>query len=342
VEGVGGLTDMILNNISVPVNSINNPTTFYANTGIGDGQFPILSIGRGSYIVGLQIQSMVNFDWDSRRHNVHIGQFSSLATEITFMVDMNHDFASVTTSASSLVTNSDCPYKSPRKGQIIIQNDVWIGHGATIMSGVTIRNGAVIASNAHVVKDVPPYAIVGGNPAKVIKYRFTDEQITDLQAIGWWDWSDAIIAERKADFSLPIETFIDKYRCSKFLNAEIDRERPRALFFPDFDELYPFWECVTRAYCHDPIGQLFVYIPANEKKDMHIKQFESFLKTNYSGNGDIYVQVGQTESEEELFMQADHYITSRSHETVRRTCMADRYGVNILSCADMPIWRISE
>jgi virginiamycin A acetyltransferase len=330
---------MILNNISVPANSIGKPTTLYANTGIGDTQFPILSIDRASYIVGLQIQSMVNFDWDSRRHNVHIGQFSSLATAITFMVDMNHDWASVTTSASSLVANSGCPYKSPRKGQIIIQNDVWIGHGATIMSGVTVRNGAVIASNSHVVKDVPPYAIVGGNPAKVIKYRFTDEQIKNLQAIAWWDWSDAMLSERKADFSLPIEAFIDKYRCSQFVNIEIDRESPRTLFFPDFDEPYPFWERVAQAYCDDPIGQFFVYIPANKKKDMYIKRFESFLETNYNGSGDIYVQVGQIESEEELFMQADYYITSRSYETVGRTCMADKYGLKILSCADAPIWR---
>lgn len=66
---------------------------------------------------------------------------------------------------------------------IVIGNDVWIGSSVTIMSGVTVGDGVVIAANSHVVKDVPPYAIVGGNPAKVIKFRFFEKQICDLLLI---------------------------------------------------------------------------------------------------------------------------------------------------------------
>ena len=76
---------------------------------------------------------------------------------------------------------------------IIIGNDVWIADNVTIMPGVTIGDGAVIATNSHVVKNVKPYSIVGRNPAKHIKYRFTKEQIEKLLEIKWWDWEDSKI-----------------------------------------------------------------------------------------------------------------------------------------------------
>lgn len=79
--------------------------------------------------------------------------------------------------------------KWPNKGDTIIGNDVWIGHQALIMPAVTIGDGVIIASRSVVTKDVPAYAIVGGNPAKVIRYRFDDKTIAVLQEIKWWDWS---------------------------------------------------------------------------------------------------------------------------------------------------------
>lgn len=76
------------------------------------------------------------------------------------------------------------------KGDVIIGNDVWIADNVTIMSGVNIGDGAAIANNSHVVKNVEPYSLVGGNPAKLIKYRFTQEQIEKLLEIKWWYWDD--------------------------------------------------------------------------------------------------------------------------------------------------------
>lgn len=76
------------------------------------------------------------------------------------------------------------------KGDIVIGNDVWIGKEATILSGVTIGDGAVVGCKALVAKDVPPYTIVGGNPAKVIKKRFPNDIIEKLLKIKWWDWED--------------------------------------------------------------------------------------------------------------------------------------------------------
>jgi virginiamycin A acetyltransferase len=76
----------------------------------------------------------------------------------------------------------------PNKGDVIVGNDVWIGYNATIMAGVKVGDGAIIAANSTVVKDVEPYSIVGGNPARGIKRRFSDETITKLLEIKWWDW----------------------------------------------------------------------------------------------------------------------------------------------------------
>ena len=76
----------------------------------------------------------------------------------------------------------------PNKGDINIGNDVWIGYNATIMAGVTIGDGAIIATNSTVIKDVEPYSIVGGNPAQEIKKRFSKEVITKLLELKWWDW----------------------------------------------------------------------------------------------------------------------------------------------------------
>jgi virginiamycin A acetyltransferase len=78
--------------------------------------------------------------------------------------------------------------KWPNKGDTIIGNDVWIGHESLIMPAVSIGDGAIIASRSVVTKDVPPYAIVAGNPAKVIRYRFDDKTIAILLEIKWWDW----------------------------------------------------------------------------------------------------------------------------------------------------------
>ena len=81
------------------------------------------------------------------------------------------------------------------KGDIVVGNDVWIGYEAVILSGVTIGDGAVIGARAVVTKDVPPYTIVGGVPAKPNKKRFSEENIKKLQSIRWWDWKKKKIAE---------------------------------------------------------------------------------------------------------------------------------------------------
>lgn len=98
-----------------------------------------------------------------------------------------------------------------RNKRITIGNDVWLGRNVIITNGANIGNGVIAGASAVITKDVPDYAVVGGVPARIIRYRYTPEQIKALNEIAWWDWTDDEIRERFDDFYIPIEDFIKKY-----------------------------------------------------------------------------------------------------------------------------------
>lgn len=103
-------------------------------------------------------------------------------------------------------------FAARRAARTIIGNDVWIGHGVTVLAGVTVGDGAVIAAGAVVAKDVEPYTIVGGVPAKPIRRRLPLEQAERLRALAWWNWSHDRLADALSDFrDLSIEAFLEKY-----------------------------------------------------------------------------------------------------------------------------------
>ena len=130
-----------------------------------------------------------------------IGKFCSIACGAKFLfTSANHTQMSLSTYPFPIffeewgldIQNITSAWDN--KGDIIIGNDVWIGYEAVILSGVTIGDGAIIGARAVVTKDVPPYTIVGGVPAKRIRKRFPDEVISTLLALKWWDWPEEKIA----------------------------------------------------------------------------------------------------------------------------------------------------
>lgn len=135
-----------------------------------------------------------------------IGKFCSIACGAKFIfTSANHTLKSLSTYPFPLfweeygLAQNDVTQAWDNKGDIIIGNDVWIGYEAVIMSGIHIGNGAIIGTRAVVTKDVEPYTIVGGVPAKPIKKRFNDETIEKLQTICWWNWDKEKVREKIND-----------------------------------------------------------------------------------------------------------------------------------------------
>lgn len=123
---------------------------------------------------------------------IKIGSFCSIADGVNILLGGEHRPDWVTTYPFNVLWESGNQIKGhPKtKGDVTIGNDVWIGMDAIILSGVTIGDGSVIGLRSIVTKDVPPYSIVAGNPAKVVKKRFTEDIIERLLDIKWWDWED--------------------------------------------------------------------------------------------------------------------------------------------------------
>jgi acetyltransferase-like isoleucine patch superfamily enzyme len=157
--------------------------------------------------------------WENNKARLVIGNFCSIATNVTIYLGGNHRTDWVTTYPfghihQTIFNTFNGDGHPSTKGDVIIGNDVWIGSNVTNMSGVKIGDGAVIANSSHVVKDVEPYSLVGGNPAKMIKYRFTREQIDKLLTIQWWNWDDAKLNTFLKRLCNPdIETFIKEASC---------------------------------------------------------------------------------------------------------------------------------
>ena len=131
-----------------------------------------------------------------------MGKFCSIACGAKFIfTSANHSLKSLSTYPFPIffeewgLNKADVADAWDNKGDIIIGNDVWVGYEAVILSGVTIGDGAIIGTRAVVTKDIPPYTIVGGVPAKPIRKRFTDATIARLLELKWWDWPDERIKE---------------------------------------------------------------------------------------------------------------------------------------------------
>jgi acetyltransferase-like isoleucine patch superfamily enzyme len=146
---------------------------------------------------------------------LRIGRFCAIANEVTiYLNNGNQPTNWVTTFPFGHFWPGQDPFAVFTKGDVTIGNDVWIGEGATILSGVSIGNGAVIGTRAVVVKSVPAYSIAAGNPARVLRERFSKEQIVALEKIAWWDWPvDKITRALPLLMSSSIEEFIRRYEC---------------------------------------------------------------------------------------------------------------------------------
>lgn len=171
-----------------------------------------LSMGRHTYFR----PNVIVFPGDTG--NVIVGNFSSIFYDVDIFAGGNHTSHTVSTFAFRQVFDIPGRYMDgipSTKGHVRIGSDVWIGKGAMILSGVTIGDGAIVGARSVVSKDIRPYAIAVGNPAREVKRRFSDEIVDALLAIRWWDWPDDVVKARIDELSGgQVTDFLAKYGLS--------------------------------------------------------------------------------------------------------------------------------
>ena len=154
----------------------------------------------GDYTYYDDFENVENFEKNIKYHfdfigdKLIIGKFCMIASNVTFIMNgANHLTDSITSYPFAIFghdwSNAMEGKSYPTRGDTIVGNDVWIGYNSTIMPGIRIGDGAIIATNSTITKDVEPYTIVGGNPAKEIRKRFTEKETIKLLEIKWWNWT---------------------------------------------------------------------------------------------------------------------------------------------------------
>lgn len=338
--------------INIKDRMIKEPTILFCK--ISDNEnFPAACIGEDSYIWRGTINTGIPFTIKKGYavHNLQFGKFDSVALGAEFCMGINHNYLNLTMGVSDLFQNTDnaeCKYR--QKGQILIQNDVWLGHNVTVMPGVIIHNGAVVAANSHVVKDVPPYAIVGGNPAEVIKYRFDREIIDKLLTIQWWNWSDEKIqANSRYFYSENVSEFYQEALNERQNTADlnISRLNHTYLFFPDFFDAYCIWKRVISEFIakfkNSSDHLLILYIDKryedNDKKLVNmINEYAHESLNSVSAMCKIKIFINTKKNEKAIFKYVDYYIASRNKDTILHSCYADENNVKVISGVDVPIF----
>lgn len=166
-------------------------------------------VGSGTY----GVPDVHFFHHDDTR--LKIGNYTSIAAGVDILLGGNHAISGPTTfpfRTRYALPGAGEDGQPWSKGDVEIGSDVWIGHGATILSGVHVGHGAVISAGSVVTRDVRPYAVVAGSPAREVRRRFDDSVCDAMLRISWWDWPESVVLDRVGDLAdLSIEEFVAKY-----------------------------------------------------------------------------------------------------------------------------------
>ena len=307
-----------------------------------NGQENIFTVGRGSYCVDF---NLMHFNEQTYSQNVLIGRFSSLSTGINFLLGGRHPYENVSTfpldseDVMKKIFGLDRIFRSnrPNHNQIITGHDVWIGFGATIMGGVKIGNGAVIGASAVVAKNIPPYAIAVGNPARVIKYRFDEETIRKLLAVKWWNWS----LEKIAD-NFPLINDVEKFlathyspeleiKANKISGTDLKISNRGGRFYhfiPDFLAKNPLWSKVVREFRQAKLANALLIIWIG--KDATTENINSLMKeVDFDENSLIF----KHEENHATFDESTHFVSFKDGEKFSPLVL--RRGTHFITTREM-------
>lgn len=331
--------------------SPNDEKLFYNHKNRGDGN--LVTLGRGSYTGNFDIPF---FDGNSQNVNVLGGRFCSLATNILYLIGGNHPMKSVSTSPLDVGFIVNGIFGAVRSGlkplinirynprQIIFGNDVWIARDVTIMGGVKIGNGAVIGANAVVAKDIPPYAIAVGNPARVVKYRFDEETIKKMLAVKWWNWS----LEKIAD-NFPLMNDVEKFLAThyspeleEFPEDEFTQKlnnfgggEPVYHFISDFEAKNPLWLNVIQDFQKAKLENavLAIWLPKNSTEE-NVRSLSEAI----GDNKNILTFKHEENFSPAALRKGTHFITTREMITLEALDYLWDTDVKIISALDKGIF----
>jgi acetyltransferase-like isoleucine patch superfamily enzyme len=185
---------------------------------------------------------------------IEVGAFCSIGPEVRILAGSEHVMTRVTTFPLNALLFNPAGGNAADvidRGTTVIGHDVWIGLGATVLSGASVGHGAVVGARSVVSKWVPPYAVVVGNPAQIVHYRFDAEMRRRLLALCWWSWEDEEIEALKSWFMADIKTFLDEAErihgtCGEDDLAHLLREAPTELVTPHRRQLHDASPGVSR------------------------------------------------------------------------------------------------
>ena len=288
-----------------------------------DNKLPFVTLGLRSYIIGAEF-----FNPNIIPSHTFIGSYSSIAETLHLLIAQNHDYRAVTTFPFDHITHELPEEFSSIRGrdefkhrmQVIIGHDVWIGRDVTIMGGVRIGTGAVIGANAVVAKNIPPYAIAVGNPARVIKYRFDSEIIWKLQAIKWWTWSQEKILSNYDLINDPrafVERFyspeLEIYQRSEIGNYLRDLKSHGVRIFAtvlDIEDDYPLWKTTMENFSESRLSNAVLICYAMQNvTDEDFRQAYDFANRL---NANIIV----SDLSIDALRESDFFITTRNFNSM--------------------------